>query len=74
MSEWPVASKAFQTALRMEPDNGPANRGMAVVYLRQGAYAKAADHAARAEKAGAPLGDADRALLRQKTGRGSGAA
>jgi tetratricopeptide (TPR) repeat protein len=73
MGEWPVASKAFQAALRMEPDNGPANRGMAVVYLRQGVYAKAADHAARAEKAGAPLGDADRALLRQKTGRGSGA-
>jgi tetratricopeptide (TPR) repeat protein len=74
MGELPAASKAFQTALRMEPDNGPANRGMAVVYLRQAAYAKAADHAARAEKAGAPLSDADRALLRQKTGRGAAGA
>jgi tetratricopeptide (TPR) repeat protein len=59
----------LKTALGMEPDNGPANRGLAQAYLRQGSYALAATHAARAEKAGSPLSDAERALLRQKGGR-----
>ena len=47
----------------MEPDHGPANRAMAQVAIRQGAYDQAADYAARAEKAGAPLAEADRARL-----------
>jgi tetratricopeptide (TPR) repeat protein len=60
---------ALKTALGMEPDNGPANRAIAQAYLRRGSYALAATHAARAEQAGAPLSDAERALLRQKGGR-----
>lgn len=63
-----AAAHALQKALTMEPDNGPANRGLAQVYLRQGSYALAAEHAARAEKAGAPLSAAERALLRKKAG------
>jgi tetratricopeptide (TPR) repeat protein len=64
----PAAATALQKALTIDPDHGPANRGLAQVYLRQGNYALAAEHAARAEKAGAPLSDAERALLRQKGG------
>jgi tetratricopeptide (TPR) repeat protein len=63
-----AAAEALRLALTMEPDHGEANRGLAQVYLRQGNYALAAQHAARAEKAGAPLTDAERALLRQKGG------
>ena len=63
-----AAARTLQKALAMEPDNGPANRGLAQVYLRQGAYGLAATHAARAEKAGFPLSEAERALLRQKGG------
>ena len=59
----PAAAAALKKALDMDPDHGPANRGMAQVSLRQGAYDQAADYAARAEKAGAPLSDADRKRL-----------
>ena len=64
-----TAAGALQRVLKMDPDHGPANRGLATIYLRQGAYARAAEHAARADRAGAPLGDAERELLRQKVGR-----
>jgi len=58
-----AAATALKKALDMEPDHGPANRAMAQVAIRQGAYDQAADYAARAEKAGAPLAEADRARL-----------
>ena len=60
--------EALRQALAMEPDDGQANRGLAQLYLRQGNYALAAQHAAKAEKAGAPLTDAERTLLHQKSG------
>ena len=50
----------------MDPDHGPANRGLAEVYLRQGSYARAAEYAERAEKLGAPLPDAKRKLLQAR--------
>ena len=62
----PAAAAALKKALDMDPDHGPANRAMAQVSIRQGAYDQAADYAARAEKAGAPLTAADRKLLASK--------
>ena len=64
----PAAAAALKKALDMDPDHGPANRAMAQVSIRQGAYDQAADYAARAEKAGAPLTAADRKLLASRPG------
>ena len=50
-----AAAVALRKALEMDPNHGPVNRALAEVYLRQGQYARAAEHAARAEKAGTPL-------------------
>ena len=58
-----AAAAALKQALDMDPDHGPANRAMAQVCLRQGSYTEAAEFAARADKAGSPLPDADRKLL-----------
>jgi tetratricopeptide (TPR) repeat protein len=58
-----AASQALRKVLDMDPDHGPANRGLAEVYLRQGSYARAAEYAERAQKLGAPLSDANRKLL-----------
>ena len=58
-----AAAEAFTMVLDMDPDHGPANRGLAEVYLRQGSYARASEHAARAEKLGAPLPAATRTRL-----------
>jgi len=61
---------AFKKALSIDPANGPANRYLAQIYLRQGAYTSAAQYAARAETAGAPLSAEERrqlaAALRKK--------
>lgn len=54
---------SLRKALDMEPDHGEANRHMAEALLQQGQYARAAEHAARAEKAGVPLSDAARKRL-----------
>lgn len=70
----PSAVRAFETALALDPDHGATNRGLAEVYLLEGKYAPAAEHAARAEKAGAPLSEALRALLRKGRGGGPGPA
>ena len=59
-----AAIASFKRALTMDPANGPANRYLAQAYLRQGSFAEAAQYAARAEKAGAPLPAADLARLR----------
>jgi tetratricopeptide (TPR) repeat protein len=59
-----TAIASFKRALTMDPANGPANRYLAQTYLRQGSFAEAAQYAARAEKAGAPLPPADLARLR----------
>jgi tetratricopeptide (TPR) repeat protein len=58
-----AAVAAFKKVLTMDPAHGPANRYLAQIYLRQGAYAAAAQYAQRAEKAGAPLSAEERAQL-----------
>lgn len=67
-----AAVVAFKKALDLDPDHGPANRGVAEVYLAQGLYALSSRHASLAEKLGFPLPEAKRALLKEKL-RGKGA-
>jgi tetratricopeptide (TPR) repeat protein len=64
-----AAAAAFRNVLGMEPNHGPANRYLAEVYLQQGLYARAEEHAARAEQYGAPLPAATRKLIQQKLGK-----
>jgi tetratricopeptide (TPR) repeat protein len=70
-----AAASAFRKVLEMDPSHGLTNRYLAEVYLLQGLYARAAEHAARAEKAGVPLPEAKRKLLlerlRKKEGGGA---
>jgi len=54
-----AAVDAFKKVLAMEPNHGPTNRYLAEVYLRQGQFKLASDHAARAAKAGSPLSDSE---------------
>ena len=61
-----AAAAALRKALEMDPNHGPVNRALAEVYLRQGQYARAAEHAARAEKAGTPLPEDRRRRLRDQ--------
>jgi tetratricopeptide (TPR) repeat protein len=61
-----AAAVAFRKVFDMDPADGPTNRSLAEVYLLQGAFAKAADHAARAVKAGFPLTADKEKLLQQK--------
>jgi superkiller protein 3 len=67
------AASALRKALSMDPNHGPANRSLAEVYLLQGRYSEASEHAALAEKLGSPLAeDRRKALaeaLRNKTPR-----
>jgi tetratricopeptide (TPR) repeat protein len=55
-----AAADAFKNALAMEPSHGLTNNYLAQVYLRQGQFKLASEHAQRAARAGAPLSDADR--------------
>jgi tetratricopeptide (TPR) repeat protein len=61
-----AAVAALSKVLMMEPDQGPANRAIAEAYFLQGAYARSAEYAARAEKLGYPLPEAKRKLLEEK--------
>jgi tetratricopeptide (TPR) repeat protein len=61
-----AAAAAFQKLLAIDPDHGPGNRSLADVYLLQGFYTLAFEHAARAEKLGFPLPEDKRKLLQQK--------
>ena len=61
-----AAAAAFRKVLDMDPDHGPANRHLAEVYLLQGLYARASEHAARAERLGFPLPEDKRKLLQQR--------
>jgi len=54
-----AAVDAFKKVLAMEPNHGPTNRYLAEVYLQQGQFKLASDHAARAAKAGSPLSDSE---------------
>lgn len=58
-----VAAEAFRRLLESDPQHGPGNRHLAEVYVLQGRFADAAEHARRAERAGSPLpGDLRRQL------------
>jgi tetratricopeptide (TPR) repeat protein len=61
-----AASEALLKLLDMDPDHGIANRALAEVYLRQGAYVRANEYATRAEKLGFPLPEPKRVLLQEK--------
>jgi len=58
-----AAAEALKKALAMEPDDGLANNSIAQVYLRQGQFKLASQHAERAAKAGAPVSESDRKLI-----------
>lgn len=64
-----LAAAGFRKVLAADPDHGPANRYLAEVYLQQGRYARAEEHAARAEQLGAPVPAASRKLILQKLGK-----
>ena len=53
------AVQTLKRALGMDPNDGPANNAIAQLYLRQGQFKLASEHAARAAKAGVPLPDTD---------------
>ena len=57
------AGDMFRKLLEMDPDHGPTNRHLAEVYLQQGSYRQALEHATRAEKLGFPLASEKRDLL-----------
>lgn len=54
---------ALRRALEFRPAHGPTLQALADAFARQGNYDLAADHAARAERAGAPVSDALRARI-----------
>jgi tetratricopeptide (TPR) repeat protein len=58
-----AAAAAFQKAVQMTPDSGPAHLGLAEVFLRQRQYARAREEAAKAEALGHPLPEAERKTL-----------
>jgi len=64
--QFQAAADAFRKVLDMDPNHGPAHRHLAEVYLSQGSYKRAAEHAARAATLGAPLPEATERLLQQK--------
>ena len=55
-----AAADALKKALAADPAHGLANNYIAQVYLRQGQFKLASEHAGRAAKAGAPLSENDR--------------
>jgi tetratricopeptide (TPR) repeat protein len=55
-----AAADALKKALAADPAHGLANNAIAQIYLRQGQFKLASEHAARAAKAGAPLSETDR--------------
>jgi tetratricopeptide (TPR) repeat protein len=70
--QFEAAARALKRCLSVDPGSGPANRGMAEVYLAQGSYGLAREHAVRAEKAGFPLSDEKQKLLDKLRTKGSG--
>lgn len=63
--QYAAAVQAFQKVLDMDPGHGPTHRSLAEAYLQQGAIARAREHAAIAEKQGAPLPDSLKKRLQQ---------
>jgi tetratricopeptide (TPR) repeat protein len=64
-----LAGAAFRKVLETDSNHGPAHRYLAEVYLQQGRFARAEEHAARAEQLGAPLPAVKRKLIQQKLGK-----
>jgi len=62
--QYAAAAEAFKKVLAMDPDHGPTNNRLAEVYLQQGLFKLASDHAARAAKAGYPLTETEQQLIR----------
>jgi tetratricopeptide (TPR) repeat protein len=65
-----AAASALRKSLSMDPNHGLANRYVAEVYLLQGRYELASEHAVLAEKFGSPLPEDKRKVLtemRRKT-------
>ena len=50
-----LAIKAYEMALNINPDNGEANEGMALILLNEREYDKARNHLAKAEGSGAAI-------------------
>jgi len=50
-----LATRAFEMALDVNPDNGLANEGLALILLNKREYDKARNHLARAEASGATI-------------------
>jgi tetratricopeptide (TPR) repeat protein len=61
-----AATDAFQKALAIDPQHGPANLYLAEVYIRRGLYARALEYSTKAEKLGSPLPEEQRKLLEEK--------
>ncbi len=64
-----AAAAALKKVLGMDANSGPAHRGLAEVYLRQGHYPQATEEGALAEKLGAPLTDEQKRQLQAKAPR-----
>jgi tetratricopeptide (TPR) repeat protein len=62
--QYGAAAEAFKKVLAMDPDHGPTNNRLAEVYLQQGLFKRASEHAARASKAGYPLPESEQQLIR----------
>jgi tetratricopeptide (TPR) repeat protein len=68
-----AAADSFKKALAMDPNHGPANNYLAQIYVHQGLFKLASEHAARAAKAGVLLPENDRKLMEAGLARKSGA-
>jgi tetratricopeptide (TPR) repeat protein len=66
--QYGAAAEAFKKVLAMDPDHGPTNNRLAEVYLQQGLFKLASEHAARASRAGYPLPEAEQQLIRAGLG------
>jgi len=62
--QYAAATEAFKKVLAMDPNHGPTNKWLAEVYLQQGLFKLASEHAARAAKAGFPLPESEQQLIR----------
>ena len=67
-NQFAQAASAFQAALGMDPNSGPAHRYMAEVLMHQGLYSRALEQAVQADKLGSPLPAAQRKELETKLG------
>ena len=50
-----LAMKAYEMAHKVNPDNGEANQGLALIYLNKREYSKASEHLTKAEASGTKI-------------------